>query len=347
MGDEPCECLVVPLPLLQGKEMECAKGFLGLRECADARIAGLVGLLIGDALGVAYEFTPPYQIPQRDKIEMTPPEGFRRAHAGIPVGTWSDDGSQALALLESLLECGKFSLTDFADRLLRWHDEGYMAVDGHVYDVGTQTADALSRLRDGASPRESGGAGEWDNGNGSLMRVLPLALWHAGPDDALVRDAHVQSSPTHAHPRALVSCGYFSLVARGYLVKEADPWALADQRLEAVYRQWSNQKERTVFLTELKMLRRFPKTDEPRGSGYVLDTVWSACEAMEETSFEDVAKTAISFGNDTDTTAAVACGLAGIKYGIDGIPVRWLEQLRGFEIVEPLLRELTGCPRRA
>nr|WP_124982120.1 ADP-ribosylglycohydrolase family protein [Ralstonia solanacearum] len=296
--------------------------YLGLRRCSDGRIGGLIGLLVGDALGVPFEFKTPSQLPPRELIEMTPPNGYRRTHAGVPTGTWSDDGAQALVLLASLIECGKFSLTDFAERLLRWMDDGYLAVDGDVFDIGVQTAQALARLRDGVSPGESGGASVMDNGNGSLMRVLPLALWHSGPDEALVRDAHLQSLPTHAHPRSLVACAFYILTACGYLRKLADPWSWADQRLEEIYRLWAEQRERNGFLTELDTLRRFPKTDQPRGTGYALDTIWSARKALEEDSFEDVARTAILFGHDTDTTAAVACGLAGIKFGLDGMPAR-------------------------
>ncbi|WP_244097730.1 ADP-ribosylglycohydrolase family protein [Burkholderia anthina] len=318
-------------------QMNNSEGYLGLHPFADARVGGLIGLLCGDALGVAFEFKTPNLLPPRELIEMTPSEHSRRSHAGVPVGTWSDDGSQALCLFASLLERGRFSLTHFSDKLLKWLDDGYMAVDGDVFDCGIQTAEALSKLRDGASARESGGASEWDNGNGSLMRVLPLALWHRGPDDALVRDAHAQSLPTHAHPRSLVACAFYCLTARGYLRKLVDPWSWADQRLEEIYHQWPGQRDRNGFLNELDVLRRFPKTDQPRGTGYVLDTLWSSRKALEEDSFEDVARTAILFGHDTDTTAAVACGLAGIKFGLDGMPARWLEQLRGFEIVEPLI----------
>lgn len=317
--------------------MEQGTGFIGLCDLADARIGGLVGLLVGDALGVGFEFKKPEQIPPRDQIEMTTAVGFRRSHAGVPAGTYSDDGAQAICLLASLLECGRFSLTDFSGRLLRWLDSGYMAVDGDVFDCGGQTAEALSKLRDGASPRESGGASEWDNGNGSVMRCLPLALWHQGSDEALVRDAHLQSLPTHAHPRSLVACAFYCLTARGYLRNLADPWSSADQRLEDIYRAWPDQREGNGFLTELDVLRRFPKTNEPHGTGYVLDTIWSARRALEEGSFEDVARTAILFGHDTDTTAAVACGLAGIKFGLDGIPMRWLASVRGFKMVEPLV----------
>ncbi|MEI5997205.1 ADP-ribosylglycohydrolase family protein [Paraburkholderia bengalensis] len=317
-------------------------GYLGLHLCADARIGGLIGLLVGDALGVPFEFKTPNLLPPRDQIEMTPPTGFRRSHAGVPVGTWSDDGAQALCLFASLLERGCFSLTDFADRLVRWLDDGYLAVDGDVFDCGIQTAKALSKLRGGASAQNSGGASEWENGNGSLMRVLPLALWHTGPDDALVRDAHLQSLPTHAHPRSLVACAFYCLTARGYLQKLADPWTSADQRLEEIYRAWPDQRERNGFLIELDVLRDFKKTDQPRGTGYVLDTIWSVQKALEESSFEKVARTAILFGNDTDTTCAVAAGLAGVRFGMSEIPVRWLAQLKGFEIAEPLIARISA-----
>lgn len=319
------------------------EGFLGLRSCTDARVSGLIGLLVGDALGVSFEFKTPNLLPPRNQIEMQPPLGFRKSHAGVPVGTWSDDGAQALCLLASLVDCGQSSLADFADRLVRWLDDGYMAVDGLVFDCGIQTAAAIGRLRDGASPYSSGGESESDNGNGSLMRVLPLALWHTGPDEALVCDAHMQSLPTHRHYRSLVACAFLCLTARRFLQKLADPWLLADQRLEEVYRLWPDERERSGLLAELDVLRRFPTTNQPRGTGYVLDTIWSARKALEEESFEDVGRTAILFGHDTDTIAAVACGLAGIRHGVDGIPVRWLGQLRGYEIAKPLITHFVSA----
>jgi len=314
-------------------------GFLKLAQQhpANAELGGLVGLLVGDALGVPYEFHPPQRLPLRKQIEMQPPAGFPRAHSGVPVGTWSDDGAQALCLLATLVEQGRFSLVDFADRLLRWLDRGYMAVDDRVFDVGIQTADALDNLRDGVSARESGGADVMDNGNGSLMRCLPLALLHAGSDTALVREAHLQSLPTHAHPRSQVVCAFYCLVATGYLQGLADPWASADSRLEAVYQAWPDAREGSEYLRELDVLRGFPQHDAPRGTGYVLDTLWSARRALEEPTFEDVVRTAILFGNDTDTTACVAGGLAGIRFGFGGIPARWLERLRGYDIVAAIL----------
>ncbi|MBN3792650.1 ADP-ribosylglycohydrolase family protein [Burkholderia sp. Ac-20353] len=305
-------------------------------------LGGLVGLLTGDAVGVCYEFHPPERLPARELIDMVPPAGFRRSHAGVPLGTWSDDGAQALCLLASLVERGKFSLTDFTERLVQWMREGYMAVDGDVFDIGVQTAEALHNLADGVPPSESGGASEMDNGNGSLMRVLPLALWHSGADEDLVRDAHLQSLPTHAHPRSLVACAFYCLVARGYLQTADDPWPWADQRLQTIYEAWPDHRSGQQFLAELDMLRRFPTTDRTRGTGYVLDTIWSAKQALEASSYEEVIRSAILFGNDTDTTAAVAGGLAGIRFGLGGIPECWLEALRGSGLVAPLIVSLAA-----
>lgn len=181
-----------------------------------------------------------------------------------------------------------------------------------------------------------------DNGNGSLMRVLPLALWHNGVDEALVRDAHLQSLPTHAHPRSLVACAFYCLVARGYLRGENDPWSWGDWRIQTIYEASPDRLSSERFLNELDTLRRFPTTDRPRGSGYVLDTIWSAKRALEAPSFEEVIRSAIQFGHDTDTTAAVAGGLAGIRFGLASIPDRWLLLLRGYELAAPLIAPLVG-----
>jgi len=302
---------------------------------SDGAVAGLCGLLVGDAVGVPWEFYPPEELPRRDLIDMEPLAGFHHAH-DVPNGTYSDDSAQALVLLDSLLACGRLCLNDFGDRLLRWLDDGYMAVDGDVYDVGNTTYDALRRLREGVSPRESGSSDESSAGNGSLMRVLPLALWHIGSDEALVKDAHLQSLITHRNPRTLVCCAFYCLVGRGYLQKLDDPWSWADRRLDEIYHDWTGQ-EREALLRELDVLRSFPKTNKPRGTGYCIDTIWSTHATMQGASFEDVVRTAILFGHDTDTTAAVAGGLAGIRFGLAGLPTRWLQQLRGFELVEPLI----------
>ncbi|MCX7740660.1 MAG: ADP-ribosylglycohydrolase family protein [Meiothermus sp.] len=296
---------------------------------------GLVGLLVGDALGVPYEFHPAEALPPLEQLEMEPPPGFARAHAGVPPGTWSDDGAQALALLASLLAQGRLDLADFAQRLLAWRMRGYMAVDSRVFDVGVQTHRALEALARGVPPAEAGPAEERANGNGSLMRVLPLALWHRGSDEALVQDAMLQSNPTHRHPRARVCCALYCLWARYELLGLAQAWEKAVSTLEALLPEASAER------SELDRHVR-PRDNPPvQGSGYVVDSLHSARWALEQGSgFEQVVRLAISLGNDTDTTACVAGGIAGIRYGYGAIPARWREGLRGQALYQGLLEQL-------
>lgn len=284
---------------------------------------GLWGLLVGDALGVPYEFQDPAALPPPDQIEMIPPPGFARSHASVPPGTWSDDGAQALCLAASLLECGGWDPADFAARLLRWRAEGYMAPDGRVFDIGVQTARALDRLSRGIPPLEAGPDSEFDNGNGSLMRCLPVAL--LGPDDpaALLRTACEQSALTHRHPRAQVCCVLYTFWARNEMTRSAEPWENAVAAARGLLPAASPLRR------ELEEVVLPAQNAPPQGTGYVVDSLHSARAACQEADYESVVRRAIAFGRDTDTTACIAGGIAGLRHGFDGIPLRWRRQLRG------------------
>lgn len=295
---------------------------------------GLLGMLIGDALGVPYEFHQPQHLPSVDEIEFNPPASFDRAHLGTPPGTWSDDGAQGLCLLASLLECGRFDADDFARRLLRWYDEGYMAVDHRVFDVGITTSRALGNLRSGTPALEAGPRSESSNGNGGLMRALPLALWHQGTDEALVNDAQAQSKVTHGHPRSQLCCALYCLWARRVLREQSSPYQNAVETLCRI-----NMEEPEALAEINHLIRPFAEPDVP-GSGYVADCLRSARMAVEASSFEMVLKQAVLMGHDTDTTACVAGGIAGLRDGVEAIPSRWRLFLRGEAIYRPLLRQL-------
>lgn len=296
---------------------------------------GIVGLLVGDALGVPYEFHKPEEIPVFDEIEFDPPKNFRRAHAGVPSGTWSDDGAQALILLNSLLECGKFDAAHFAKGLIEWFDRGFMAVDGKVFDVGIQTADAIRILKKDVPPLLAGGTDEYSNGNGSLMRVLPLALWHKGSDLELIADAFDQSAVTHGHLRSKLCCAIYCLAARRIMENAENPWQNAVDTFCETF------PEGTIESNEFRS-HICPKgmKYEIKGSGYVVDSLRAAYHLDEKPDYEETVKAAILLGNDTDTTACIAGGIAGLKFGFGGIPARWREALRGKEIYEPLLEKL-------
>ncbi len=293
---------------------------------------GIVGLLVGDALGVPYEFHAKEEIPPFEEIEFEPPENFRRAHEGVPVGTWSDDGAQALCLLASLLECNKFDVDDFAGKLVAWFREDYLAVD-KVFDVGIQTQRAILNLIKGIPPLEAGPKEENKNGNGSLMRVLPLALWHRGSDEELVQIAFDQSAVTHGHLRSKLCCALYCLWTRNVLHDTKRPFQTANITLKKLF---ENEEE---ALKEIGIIDNFDWKNIS-GSGYVVDSLHTAVDCCWEDSYEKVVKKAISFGNDTDTTACIAGGIAGIKFGIEGIPQKWRDNLRGKEIYKTILERL-------
>ncbi|OJT19887.1 hypothetical protein BO221_32285 [Archangium sp. Cb G35] len=300
---------------------------------------GLYGLLIGDALGVPYEFHPPAQIPELALLEFEPPPGFSRAHGGVPPGTWSDDGAHALCLLASLLYRGTLDVEDLGRRLVNWYELGYMAVDYEVFDVGIQTREALANVRAGVPALEAGPSGEQENGNGSLMRVLPLALWHQGDDAALARDAMLQSRVTHGHPRSQVCCALYCLWARRTLEGSANAWVDAVATFRALFPEGTAPRE------ELEGAIRPDSPDTGRGSGYVVDCLRSARDCVAVGPYERVVKAAIALGHDTDTTAAVAGGIAGLRDGIQAIPERWRRALRGQEEwLRPMVEQLLARP---
>jgi ADP-ribosylglycohydrolase len=301
------------------------------------RIAGgLVGLLVGDALGVPYEFHRAASLPPAELLEMAPPPGFDRSHRGVPPGTYSDDGAQALCLLESLLARDRLDPDDLGGRLLRWYEAGHLAVGGVVFDVGVQTGAALRALAAGRPALEAGPRDERSNGNGSLMRALPLALWHRGDDAELARDADLQSRVTHGHARSRVCCALYCLWARRVLEGAADPWGAAVAALRALLPPDGEEREALEFHL---------RPDEPpdgRGSGYVVDALRSARLCAAEPSFEAAVRRAVALGDDTDTTACLTGGIAGLRDGLGAIPARWREALGGRDLWRPLLDRLVA-----
>ncbi len=308
------------------------------------RIAGgLYGLLIGDALGVPYEFYEAEKLPPCDEIEMIPPAGFRKTYENVAAGTWSDDGAQALCLFQSLLDQNGFCLEDFSDRVLSWYEDGVWAVGGEVFDVGIQTAYALRGYKNGLLPEECGMLNPDGKGNGALMRVLPLVLWHSvhgSPDKEqrtkeLVEDAHRQCLITHGHVCNQVCCALYCLAAQK-LLEGLEAHEAIEAGLGALRRSYQDLPE---YEQELEWSIRPDQTWEGTGTGYVVDCLRSAFMIfLQASDYEDGVKRAVLLGNDTDTTACVAGGLLGIRYGVQGIPARWMSMLREREKADELLK---------
>ena len=300
----------------------------------EERLAGAIwGHLVGDALGVPYEFGPP----------MDPREvrfGARGTH-GQPPGTWSDDGALMLALLDSLLQVG-FDTTDQAQRALAWFRDGRYTPDGDgKFDFGGATSQAMANIQRGAPAEEAGPTHERAGGNGSLMRILPLALvgrdWS---DEELVERAHRASRVTHGHPRPQVACALYVLVARGLLEGRLGRTLVMGEALLTLRGLYESDRFTPEHRAALADLETWP---ERQGRGSAWDAFWSAWDAFAEAdSYEEAIKRAVAYGNDTDTTAAIAGGLAGIHWGIGGIPADWLVGMRGRDIAEPLVERLVS-----
>ncbi|RSX51672.1 ADP-ribosylglycohydrolase family protein [Bifidobacterium samirii] len=258
----------------------------------------IYGQAVGDALGVPYEFRA------RGSFHATGMTGHGSHNK--PAGTWSDDTSMALAVCDSIRRCdGRVDPADIRRRFEDWYEYGEYTVDG-LFDIGTTTVHALTSGR--------GMDGEYDNGNGSLMRTIPLAF------AAVTRaDVAAVSAITHAHPISTTACADYVDYARRLIAGRTPIDALADGG---------------PFTPDL--------ADEPeesiRSGGFVLDTLKAAIWCLVTTdTYADCILRAVNLGSDTDTTAAVAGALAGIVYTVDGIPADWLAALRGKPVIESCL----------
>lgn len=118
--------------------------------------------------------------------------------------------------------------------------------------------------------------------------VICRAIWHTGGNGALVRDAYLQSPPTHAHPRSQLACAFYCVVARAYLYKLDDPWRSAEQALDVLYQAWPDQTARDAFINEPDVLRNFPKSNQLRGTGYVPDTIWPVASSSRFKAVNDI-----------------------------------------------------------
>lgn len=253
-----------------------------LRDC-------IYGLAVGDALGVPYEFRP------RSTFECTDMVGY--GTHGQPAGTWSDDTSMTLATCDSIRELGRIDIADMRNKFVSWIDRGKYTIDG-VFDYGGTTARALRTGK--------GGSGERDNGNGSLMRIAPLAF-----TDATDEEISRVSAITHAHRTSTDACVIFVELMRDAMNGALPSWVL---RLKGV-------PEHGI-----------------RSGGFVRDTLKAATWCFVNTnSYEECVLATVNLGDDTDTTAAVAGALAGTAYGIDAIPQEWIDALRGKELIESCL----------
>lgn len=302
-------------------------------------LGGLWGAVIGDALGVPVEFTSRKERKRDPVVDM---RGYGTHQQ--PPGTWSDDSSLMLCTVESLLN--GFDSKDMGQRFVRWYREGLWTPWGKVFDIGGTTRRAIGRLERGVDPESAGDGDESSNGNGSLMRILPIALRFAGssPDDFLGY-VHSASSLTHRHARSLIACGFYCLMVAAVL-DGSSPLDAYSRAIETGLRTYA----KPPYLGEMVPFRKFlsgrihelAESDIESG-GYVVDTLEASTWCLlNSESFENTVLKAVNLGGDTDTTGCVAGGLAGIYFGIERISANWMNRIVQSEKINVLFEDFSN-----
>jgi len=299
----------------------------------------LLGVAVGDAIGVPVEFK------SRNELSNDPVTGMRGygSHRQ-PRGTWSDDSSLTFCLAEMI--CRKYDLQDLAHRFINWKTWNYWTPHNEVFDMGIATAAAIDRLARGIDPRQAGVTGVDSNGNGSLMRILPLLF--------LVKDLDVNrrflmisdvSSLTHGHVRSVLSCLIYIETAMGLLTGKEKHEAYLQACSAVVDYLDTNaictDEERMNFSRILSGTIGEKEEQHIHSSGYVLHTLEASLWCLLNTeNYEQAVLKATNLGSDTDTTAAVTGGLAGLLYGWQAIPEEWLSALARLKDIEDLAGRL-------
>ena len=303
-------------------------------------VGGLIGLAVGDALGVPVEFEP------RERRDEDPVTGMR--HGGFhaqPAGTWSDDTSLTFCTVEALLD--NYTVDHLGRLFIEWLQASRWTARGEVFDVGGTTRAAIKRLADGVPATESGSPLECDNGNGSLMRILPVVLAYSRWSIPLMLERiHEVSRVTHAHPRSLFACGLHGLITRNLLFHRAPgaAYRYAMETSRTYYKQGPWREEQRVFRSLLRGTLGEATPDRIHAHGFVVSTLEAAVWSLVTTrNYRDCVLRAVNLGEDTDTVGAIAGGMAGVAYGIDGIPGEWVDQLARRDELMATARQFAAC----
>ena len=301
----------------------------------------MIGHAVGDALGVPVEFAPREELAESPVTDM---EGY--GTYPVPAGSFSDDTSMSLATLDSLA-CGQVRWEEIMDNFVRWLRDGAYTPTGTAFDIGRTCLHAIKTYlaSDRTDATLCGGTDERSNGNGSLMRIHPFVLFATltipkGKEEdywlwmGCIKSA---SSLTHAHDRAIMGCYIY-----GYCLTFLLHKATRESLVEGIKFAGKDLD----YLPEFEHYRRIFDPDfeklpmeKIKSSGYVVDTLEAALWCLLTTdNYRDCVLKAVNLGEDTDTVAAVAGGLAGALYGYDAIPEEWRNTLLKRDYIEELCK---------
>ncbi|MDF2879496.1 MAG: draG [Clostridiaceae bacterium] len=299
-------------------------------------LSGILGLCIGDALGVPVEFLSREELsknPIRDMI------GYGKHDQ--PKGSWSDDSSMTFCFIESL--CNGYNIDDIKAKFCDWYYNGYWTTNNTLpFDVGHSVSKAIMRINSGYNFEQGKEKSEWNNGNGSLMRILPLAFYLKNYNKNKFEIIEDVSFITHLHIRSAIACSIYVEFALNLLNNKTLIEAYEDTKKVII-----DYYSKKGLIDELMHFDRILNNDisllninDIKSSGYVVDTLEASLWCLlNSNNYSEAVLVAVNLGEDTDTVGAVTGGLAGIYYGINDIPIRWDNSiLRKNDIVELLSR---------
>lgn len=304
----------------------------------------LLGLAIGDALGVPVEFKKRAYLKKNPVCDMI---GFG-SHK-LEAGTWSDDSSLSFCLAEAIIE--GYSTEKSATKMLKWYTEKYWTASGEVFDIGSATLKAIVKLRNGASPSLSGSSTEQSNGNGSLMRMAPMIVYLKNkPIDIRFKIVKEESSITHAHIVSVIACFYLVEFGIG-LYHGNDKFKIYEELKTRIPHIFKTQGvgDREIKYFERLLYSNIFEDDETIifSSGYVIHTLTAAIWCILTTdNFEKAVLKAVNLGEDTDTVGAITGALAGIIYDLDNMPEKWLDIIKRKVDIIDLGERLTNITNR-
>lgn len=294
--------------------------------------SGIIGLAVGDAMGVPLEFC------MREKLIQNPTTEMKEYGShNVPKGSWSDDSSMTFATIDAIIKDKCINCNTLANNFLEWMNDAKYTPTGIVFDIGRTCLRAIARFQDKQECAEKcGGINEMDNGNGSLMRILPV-VYYCYSNNMKEREVYdivkKVSSITHRHEISIMGC--FIYVMYGIEL-------LNNKNLEQAYKKIKKIKYREYFTEEtIEKYNRILKKninkyllEEIKSTGFVVDTLEATLWVLLNTdSYNQAVIGAINLGNDTDTVGACVGGLAGIYYGLDSINQTWKNELLKYDYI--------------
>ncbi len=308
---------------------------------------GIMGVIVGDALGCPVQFHSRTEVAKNPITEM---RGYGTFN--VPEGSWTDDSSLTLATYASIRTLGRIDLDDIMNRFMDWLYTGAYTPYNRAYDVGNTCRHAIADYSINHDVRTCGPRRHLDNGNGSLMRILPVCIYAYDQvkfgimkEDAALELVHQVSALTHGHRRSKMCCGLYYFMVKHILDDGADKSlidCLQDGITEGLQLYAGNDvyADQLDFVCRLTDLHQFKDVDASRISsgGYVIDSIEAAIWSLITTdSLQDALLTAVNLGDDTDTVAAIAGGLAALYYGYDAIPTDWIQAIQKRGWIEELI----------